>query len=68
MDTSTVEGRRADADRGSCVAERTYWHSDAIDVPVPSDAFLASIDGGVVVEVRDVMSHAGHFATAYLRC
>jgi hypothetical protein len=68
MDASTVSGATAVAEPGYCVAERVYWHSDAIDIPVPSDAFLGSMDAGVVVEVRDVLGQTGHFTTAYMRC
>jgi hypothetical protein len=56
------------AERGNCIAERTFFHGDAIDIPMPDAAVRGSICADDVVEVRDVTRQGGYFATAFSRC
>jgi hypothetical protein len=65
---STSDSPNVLAERGQCIAERAFFHGDAIDIPMPSAAVRASICQDDVVEVRDVTCQGGYFATAYFRC
>jgi hypothetical protein len=67
MSISAIDRDTGDV-RRLCIAERAFFHGEAIDIPMPDAAFRASICSDDVVEVRDVPREGGYFATAYARC
>lgn len=48
--------------------ERNLGVTDTIDIPVPSEKLLQSIEEGDFVQVEEIPKVADHFLASYRRC
>jgi hypothetical protein len=50
------------------IRERSHRTTETIDIPVPSDELLQSLEPEDLIQVEEIPREAEHFSTNYRRC